>query len=1194
MNPKRKSARHPPQRSSVTAAEGAVEKIQITQSDVATPSRLPMIVGIGASAGGLDAFKSFFARMPHDSGMAFILIQHLNPSHKSILTELIARQTAMRVAEAEDGMGVRPNTIFIIPPDATLTIRGGVLHVTKPAPPRESRYPIDAFFNSLAEDQGENAVCIVLSGTGSDGTSGLRAIKHQGGLTMAQAGFDHIALTGMPLSAAATGLVDHLMQVDDMPAQLVEYHRHLAGVAALKNGEGARRDTGDHLQTISALLKAATGHDFELYKQNTLGRRVQRRMQVLHIDTVPQYIERLRKDHLQLDLLFREFLIGVTQFFRDPQAFEALRVTAMPMLLANEETPDQLRIWIPGCATGEEAYSIAIVLKEEMERKGAALRVQIFGTDIDDNAIAIARAGYYPKSLAGLSPEQIERWFAPRGDGYCPVKQIREMCMFSVHSVTRDPPFSKLDLISCRNLLIYLGGALQERVVRTFHYALRSGGVLMLGPSEGVTRGSKLFAAIDKRQRLFQRRDMDTPVRLPAFPAALPGPRMHPSSVSPAIIGGRDERIDKNARNVMEKYSPAFLVIDQQYEVLRFSGGEVGRYLEPAAGAPSSSVFGLLRRALRPIVRGIAQKVFSEGRSILQEQVSITIDGRNRVLTIIGEPITAGRDDAGLCVIAFQELVHVQNKRKKLADGVVGSNAEAIEEELRTAKASLLTASADLETANEEAASAGEEYQSVNEELQSSNEELETAKEEMQSINEELQTVNAELNSKNDLLIRSNSDLQNLLDSTEIATIFLDEDLRVKGYTPGMKELFHLRDADRGRPLDEIVSRLAYGDLKDDVLSVLTTLTFVEREVDIAKSGATFIMRIRPYRTIDRGIDGVVITFVDISHRKRTEETLREHASIVEFSTDALVSLTLAGVVRSWNPGAERLFGCGASEAIGRLISDVAGLDWVGEQIAAIEDAKAGKVVGPFETIAMRQDGAHLDVELTLMPILGSNDAVAALAMSARDIGERKNADTHRTLLLRELSHRVKNALATVQSIATQTLKGAPTPEAFGISFSSRLMALANTHDLLTQGEWQGATLGDVIEAELAPYQSDSNPRWRGEGPSIMLDAKTALALGMALHELATNAAKYGAFSMLSGRVEVNWERRNEEKGDRLHVSWTEVDGPRVEKPRRKGFGTRLIGDGLAYELDGQVDLDFNPEGLRCVIDVPLNAEVGE
>jgi two-component system, chemotaxis family, CheB/CheR fusion protein len=377
-------------------------------------------------------------------------------------------------------------------------------------------------------------------------------------------------------------------------------------------------------------------------------------------------------------------------------------------------------------------------------------------------------------------------------------------------------------------------------------------------------------------------------------------------------------------------------------------------------------------------------------------------------------------------------------------------------------------------------------------------------------------------------------------------------------------------------------------------LSVLKSLTLVEREVDVAKSGASFIMRIRPYRTIDRGIDGVVITFVDISHRKKTEETLREHASIVEFSSDALVSLTLAGVVRSWNPGAERLFGYSASETIGRLISDVAGLGWVGEQIAVIEDANAESVLGPFETIATRQDGAFLDVELTLMPIFGSNNTIAALAMSARDIGERKNADTHRELLLRELSHRVKNALATVQSIATQTLKGASTPEAFGISFSARLMALANTHDLLTQGEWQGAGLADVIDAELAPYQSDSNPRWRGEGPSIMLDAKTALALGMALHELATNAAKYGAFSFPSGRVEVTWQRQNGEKGDRLHVLWAEIDGPPVEKPRRKGFGTRLIGDGLAYELDGQVEIDFNPEGLRCTIDVPLDAEVSE
>lgn len=1153
----------------------------------------PLVVGIGASAGGLEAFKSFFAKMPSGSGLAFVLVQHLNPDHKSILTELIARQTTMAVSEAADGIPVRPDTVFVIPPDATLTISEGRLRVERPAPPRQNRHPIDSFFTSLAESQGEDAVGIILSGTGSDGTIGIRAIKAHGGLTLAQAGFDHVALSGMPQSAAATGLVDHVMQVGDMPAQLIEYARHLRGVAALKDGDGARRDMEDHLTTISNLLRAAVGHDFGQYKHNTLARRVQRRMQVLQIESVPDFIERLRKDPPQLDLLFREFLIGVTQFFRDADAFEALRTKGFAALLDAKESGDPLRIWVPACATGEEVYSIAILLKEEMDRRAVSRHVQMFGTDIDDGAVAAARSAFYPKAMPGMSPERIERWFVPRGDGYCPIKQIREMCIFSVHSLIRDPPFSKLDMISCRNLMIYLDGDLQDKVVRSFHYALKPGGILFLGPSEGLTHGTKLFALLDKRHRIFERRNTDTPTRLPEFSSSEIGTAKPPTAVLPQARAASEDRIERNARNVLEKHSPAYAVIDQRYDVVRFSGGAIGRYLEPSGGPPSLNLFSLLRRTLRPVVRTSVQKVFGDGQSVLEEQISIRIDGASHTIKVIAEPLGGGRENAELCVVAFQDLGLIKGASGKRPGRSPGLAADTLDQELRIAKAQLLAAAADRETANEEAASAAEEYQSINEELQSSNEELETAKEEMQSINEELQTVNAELNSKNDQLIRSNSDLQNLLDSTDIATVFLDTELRVRGYTPAMTELFHLRDADRGRPLDEVVSRMAYGDLREDVMSVLRDAKTVEREVEIASGDATFIMRIRPYRTLDRAIDGVVITFVDISGRKKIEEALREHAAIVEFSQDALISMTLDGVVRSWNPGAEHLFGYSAAEAIGKPVEFLGGFDRADEHSELIEQAKAGKSAGPVGTVRVRQNGANVDVELAVMPIRGSDGTVTALALSARDIAERKEADTHRTLLLHELSHRVKNALATVQAIAAQTLRTAPTPEAFAPSFSARLMALAKTHDLLTRGEWQGALLRDIVEAELAPYQNEAHTRWSCKGPAIRLAAQTALALGMAFHELATNAAKHGALSVPNGRIEVTWEQRADKAGDRLHLVWVEVGGPPVRRSGRKGFGTRLISDGLAYELDGEVALEFDPAGVRCAVDVPLTQPEG-
>jgi two-component system, chemotaxis family, CheB/CheR fusion protein len=1150
----------------------------------------PLVIGIGASAGGLDAFKAFFAKMPLDSGMAFVLVQHLNPDHKSILTELIARQTGMTVSQAEDGMPIRPDMVFVIPPDSTLTIGAGRLNVERPAPPRQNRHPIDAFFTSLAESQGENAVGIVLAGTGSDGSVGIRAIKAHGGLTLAQAGFDHVALSGMPHSAAATGLVDHVMQVGNMPARLIEYERHLKGVAALKDGDGARRDMEDHLTTISGLLRAAVGHDFGQYRHNTLGRRVQRRMQVLQIDAVPEFIDRLRRDPPQLELLFREFLIGVTQFFRDPEAFEALRAKGFPLLLRGKQPHDPLRIWVPACATGEEVYSIAILLKEEMEKLGIDLPVQMFGTDIDDSAVATARAAYYPRAMTGMSPERLERWFVPHGDGYCPVKQIREMCIFSVHSVIRDPPFSKLDLISCRNLMIYLDGELQERIARSFHYALKPGAILFLGPSEGLTRGTKRFGLLDKRHRVFERRATDSLARLPEFSTLEIGTGPPRRAAPPTVATGAD-LIDRHARSVLENYSPAYVVIDQQYEVLRFSGGAIGHYLEPSSGLPSLNLFALLRKTLRPSVRAAVQKVFAEGQTSLQQQISIKIGGESHLLRVIAAPLSGGRNEAGLCVVALQDLGVVSNKQGKRAVQSKDGTPDALERELQVAKAQILALAADLETANEEAASSAEEYQSINEELQSSNEELETAKEEMQSINEELQTVNAELNSKNDQLMRSNSDLQNLLESTQIATVFLDSDLRVKGYTPAMTELFHLREADRGRPLDEISSRINYGDLREDVLTVLRDLKTVEREVEIASSGATFIMRIRPYRTLEHAVDGVVITFVDISGRKKMEETLREHAAIVEFSQDALISMTLDGVIRSWNPGAEHLFGYTAQEAIGKPIAFLGGADRNDKQSALIEQAKDGKVAGPVGAVRLRQGGENVDVELAIMPIRGSDGAVTALALSARDIAERTAADTHRTLLLRELSHRVKNALATVQAVAMQTLRTATTPKAFAASFSARLMALAKTHDLLTQGEWQGAALRDVMNAELTPYQNESHTRWNCDGPVIQLEAKTALALGMAFHELATNAAKHGALSIPSGHVYVTWERQVNEAGSRLHLVWAEREGPPVQISSHKGFGTRLISDGLAYELDGEVRLDFDAAGFRCVIDVPLSRQ---
>jgi two-component system, chemotaxis family, CheB/CheR fusion protein len=768
-----------------------------------------LIVGIGASAGGLGAFTAFLAAMPFDSGMSFILIQHLSPQHKSILTDLLAKATRMQVLEAEDGMAVTANQVFVIPPDSTLTIKHRRIQITRPAPPRERRRPIDTFFFSLAEDQGENAVCVVLSGTGSDGTLGLKTVKESGGLTIAQAEFDHTAMSGMPQSAAATGLVDHVLPVKEIPAKLLEYRDHLRKVAGQKDGDGVRSDAAEHLATVTALLRIKVNHDFSKYKKATIVRRMQRRMQVLQIDTVPAYIAHLRGDQREAELLFRELLIGVTQFFRDPAAFASLQRSAIEKIVESKNSDDVVRIWVPACATGEEAYSITILLNEVMEQQGRTSKIRIFGTDLDDNAIAFARSGRYRKTT-GLSAERVQRWFADDGDETCPIKSVREACIFSVHSVIKDAPFSRLDLISCRNLLIYMDHELQDRVLQTFHYALNPGGFLFLGPSEGVGRHSKQYVTLDKKHHIFQRREVATAYSRPPLAVPATGQSSFDRSSSPLLD---DVLIERSAHRALAKYFPVYVIVDRHHNILRFSGGEVGAYLQPAAGVANLALFTNLRAALRPTVRTALQAALSSHQSVSHD-VEFVADGKAHAVTVVVEPIAGAGVQETMFLVAFIEhrISLTEGREKDPYSGLTDEvDLQAANTELLTTKAQLQATIADLEAANEEVRSTAEEYQSVNEELQSTNEELETSKEEMQSINEELQTVNAEMFAKNEALSLLNSDFKNLLDSTQIATIFLDDDLCIKSFTPGMANIFRLREGDRGRPIADIQSFRSLG-----------------------------------------------------------------------------------------------------------------------------------------------------------------------------------------------------------------------------------------------------------------------------------------------------------------------------------------------------------------------------------------------
>jgi len=1142
-----------------------------------------LVVGLGASAGGLDAYKAFFAHMPPQSGMAFVLVQHLDPQHKSLLAELLSRHTEMRVTTAENGAAVAADHVYVIPPDSTLTIHDGILRLATPAPPRESRRPIDAFFSSLAEDQGEKAVSIILAGSGSDGTLGLRAVKEHGGLTLAQAGFDETALLGMPSSAAATGLVDYVMPVEEMPERLIAYARHLGKVVGQKGTDGTRRDAQEHLIKICALLRARLGHDFSDYKDKTLIRRIQRRMQVLQIDSVPKYIERLRKDPPELELLFRDLLIGVTQFFRDPDAFAALQETVLPRLLTSKGPDTPIRVWVPGCATGEEAYSIAILLKESMAQQEIVIPVQIFGTDLDEHSVTIARHGQYRKAPAEVSPERLERWFIEDGEGYSLRKEIREMCVFSAHNLVKDPPFSKLDLISCRNLMIYLNAGLQDRLAQTFHYALRPGGYLFLGTSESVSRHSRLFTVLDKKHRLFQRRD-DVPAALPSF--AMSGAvTASGEAAPPPPETGRTaiDRIDQHARRALERFSPAHLVVNKDNEVLHFSA-QIGRYIEPSAGAASLNLSKILKRELQAAARTALQQARNTRQAVVQSGLIAAIEGANRVVDVVAIPLPEAGDE--LSVIAFQDHGPIGSDAAASAaeDGTI--SARTLEKELRATRAQLQTTIDELGTANEELKSSNEEYQSVNEELQSTNEELETSKEELTSINEELQTINAELSSKNEALSRANSDLKNLLDSTQIATLFLDHDLRIKTFTPAMSEIVPVRDSDRGRPITEIVTRILYDDLRRDVRKVLRDLAPIEREVTAQESGATYLMHIRPYRTIDDVIDGVVLTFVDITERKRHEEQSARLAAIVGSSLDAIIGSALDGTITTWNFGAERLFGHPASEAIGRSLSLVLPAERADEITALLDQVRRGERVEYYEIARQAADGTPIHLLLSFSPVKGEAGKVIGISIIAHDITERRRADEARMLMVDELNHRVKNTLATVQSIVAQSLKGVE-PEKLA-TLDARLVALSRAHDLLTGSNWEGASLTELLLLELDPYRSERRRRLSLEGPEIRLAPKAAVALAMAFHELATNAAKYGALSNAKGRIRVAWAIEESASPPALCLTWTERDGPTVAPPQRRGLGSRVIERGLALELDGKVDLAFESAGLICTIRIPL------
>jgi two-component system CheB/CheR fusion protein len=1029
------------------------------------------VVGIGASAGGIEAFHRFFEKMPADSGLSFVVVLHLGAGRKSMLPEILARWTRMTVTEARDGEAVTPDHVLVIPAGTIARLHDGHLSLQQlPDAPRDVS-PIDTFFDSMAASLHEDAIGVVLSGTGHDGALGLKAIMTLGGLTLAQ-GSNGTApeYSGMPDSAVAAGVVDLHIAVEEMPGQIVAARQ--ARLEALRAADQPTLDADKIQSAICDILRSRLGHDFSQYKAQTFLRRVQRRMKVMRLTSYDDYIALLGTDREQVVLLFRDLLISVTSFFRDAETFAALEKNVIPRLFEGKDAASDLRVWIPGCATGEEAYSLAMLLREHMDTLSTVPKVQIFASDIDEVAIATARAGRYPETLLeGTTNERRSRFFTEGPSGYVIRQEVRELCTFSAHSLIRDPPFSRIDLISCRNLLIYLDNGLQDRVIPIFHYALLPRGILVLGSSETIARHERLFAPLDRTHRIFVRQG--GPGEVPSVYHVAATDRR--SGAGAAMASRPDPKaqwskvVTAATRRVLDRFASPFLVVSAEGEVAHFSS-HTGRFLEPAQGAPTANLFVMARKGWSLELRTALRRCVETDRPV-EQRSSVLDPDRERAspVMLVVEPLP-GTDTDRLYLIVFVEVEPRPPSEAQTATTPEASTAVTqLERENRDLREQLQSLAEEHATAVEELRSSNEELQSVNEELQSTNEELETSREEIQSINEELNTVNVQLTAKVEQLDRSNGDLRNLFDSTKVATVFLDSFLVIRSFTPEIANIYNLIPSDVGRPLTDIVSRLTYMTLRQDVQAVLSTLQPLEKRVQRADDSAHYLMRILPYRTPDSHVDGSLITFVDVTSIVRAEQ--------------------------------------------------------------------------------------------------------------------------HQRLLVDELNHRVKNMLTVVISLAKNTVRRATTLEGFQEVFLGRIHALTAAYALLSREGWSPIPLREILAGELQPFTSGDRPNVVLSGPLVLLQPRAALALGMAVHELTTNAAKYGALSVPEGNIEVTWNVEVRADLEWLVLKWVERNGPPVAPPVHRGFGMTLIERGFAHDVSGEAEVEFAKDGVVATLRAPLSGK---
>ena len=1050
------------------------------------PSDFP-IVAIGASAGGLEAIKAFFRNMPPDSGAAFVVVQHLAPDFKSMMAEIIRQSTSMTTRQVTDGARVEPDTIYTMQPGRDLLIEDRVLRLAEPQISKGQRLPIDRFFTSLAQDQAGNAICVLLSGTGSDGSLSLKEVKELGGFAIAQnedAGFQD-----MPRYAISTGMVDYVLAVEDMPGKILELIRTRPSVPTIAGDAPAAEAKDEQFRKIFRLLKLRTGYDFSLYKHNTIARRIQRRMVLLKAVRLKDYAEHLKDNPAEVHALFKELLIGVTSFFRDADCFEALGKDVIPRMFADKPDAGTVRIWVVGCSTGEEAYSIAMLVSEYMGGTSRMNRVQIFATDIDEASLNTARNGVYSESIqADVSEERLSRFFSKQEGNYKINKDIRDMCVFATHSLIKDPPYSRIDLISCRNLLIYLSTELQAKFLSLFNYALNPNGFLFLGPSESVT-GNSDFTVVDRKAKIFQRKG-SLAGKMAAIPILTVGGG-HPARSMPGPQSADHGAVaDKVAKILLEQFVAPSVVVNEQYEALQFFG-PVGAYFKVTAGVSTKSVLHLAREDLRLHLRTALHAAMREGRAVRRNGLTLQLEETLHKINLLVTPLKEDEKGGRLFLVVFEQA-RIEKPLPEEGETFLPSDessvAASLEQELRETKEQLQTTIEEVESSNEELKSSNEELMSMNEEMQSTNEELETSREELHSINEELTTVNAELQAKVDELELAYNDLKNFLNSTRIATLFLDMKSIIRRFTPQTTEYFNILETDVGRPFGHLRPKIDYPEVFDDIRQVLDDLMPVERQIP-AEGGSWIMVRILPYRATHNEVAGLIITLVDVTRMRFAEQRMAEMTveleAVYRATPDIYIRVgkdnTILGL-RCWG---EPVLVASPKAMIGRKLEDIFP-SAAGESLeAAIVEARE-KAAQRSVDITFSEKGTERFLEARILPV---QDEVYVIM---RDMTELRKAET-RIKFQADALAQVSDALVAVDNNDVVILWNEGAERILGIAARD---VMGKRVEEVTGSRW----LLEADPAALDAAPSGDRRHWvreleaqRPDGGKIMVESSTSV-----------------------------------------------------------------------------------------------------